>query len=73
MSNRGRVYLFSENEKTFILVLENVQFEFRQVLHYYGLLSEHLRCLYHIQKGNNEHFLHYRLFDKKNFIFFFQE
>ena len=56
MSNRGRVYLFSENEKTFILVLENVQFEFRQVLHYYGLLSEHLRCLYHIQKGNNKHF-----------------
>ena len=55
-SNRGRVYLFSENEKTFILVLQNVQFEFRQVLHYYGLLSEHLRCLYHIQKGKNEHF-----------------
>ena len=55
-SNRGRVYLFSQNEKTFILVLQNVQFEFRQVLHYYGLLSEHLRCLYHIQKGNNEHF-----------------
>ena len=55
-SNRGRVYLFSQNEKTFILVLENVQFEFLQVLHYYGLLSEHLRCLYHIQKGNNKHF-----------------
>ena len=55
-SNRGRVYLFSQNEKTFILVLQNVQFEFRQVLHYYGLLSEHLRCRYYIQKGNNEHF-----------------
>ena len=55
-SNRGRVYLFSENEKTFIFVLENEQFEFRQVLYYYGLLSEHLRCIYHIQKGNNEHF-----------------
>ena len=49
-SNRGRVYLFSQNEKTFILVLQNV------VLPYYGLLSEHLRCRYYIQKGNNEHF-----------------
>ena len=55
-TNRGRVYLFFQNEKTFILVLQNVQFEFLQVLHYYGLLSEHLRCLYHIQKGNNKHF-----------------
>ena len=76
-SNRGRVYLFSENEKTFILVLENVQFEFRQVLHYYGLLSEHLRCLYHIQKGNNEHFQPkfsiIVFLIKKNFIVFFQE
>ena len=60
-SNRGRVYLFSQNEKTFILVLQNV------VLPYYGLLSEHLRCRYYIQKGNNEHF------HPKFFVFFFQE
>ena len=60
-SNRGRVYLFSQNEKTFILVLQNV------VLPYYGLLSEHLRCRCYIQKGNNEHF------HPKFFVFFFQE
>ena len=38
MRNRGQVCLFSQNEMT-ILVLQNAQFEFRQVLRYYCLLQ----------------------------------
>ena len=38
MRNRGQVCLFSQNEMT-ILVLQNTQFEFRQVLRYYCLLQ----------------------------------
>ena len=44
MSNRGQVCLFSQNEMT-ILVLQNAQFEFRQVLRHYCLLQSHLRPL----------------------------
>ena len=36
-SNHGRVCLFSQNEST-IFVVQNVQFEFSQVLHRYRLL-----------------------------------
>ena len=43
-SNRGPVCLFSQNDST-ILGLKNVQFEFRQVSRYYGLLSGYLRSL----------------------------
>ena len=45
-SNRRRVCLFYQNEKT-ILIMQNVQFEFRQVLRHYCLLNGHLRSLLH--------------------------
>ena len=48
-SNRRRVCLFYQNEKT-ILVLQNVQFEFRQVLRHYCLLNGHPRSLLHPRK-----------------------
>ena len=45
-SKCGRVCLFSQN-KTTILVMQNVQFEFRQFLHHYCLLCERLQSLLH--------------------------
>ena len=45
-SNRGRVCLFYRKETT-ILVLQFVQFEFRQVLHHYCLKWGNLRPLLH--------------------------
>ena len=45
-SNHRRVCLFHQNEKT-ISVMQNVQFEFRQVLRHYCLLNGHLRSLLH--------------------------
>ena len=47
--NRGWVSIFSQNEK--ILVFQNVQFEFRQVLCHYCC------CRYCIHKNNNDHLL----------------
>ena len=45
-SKCDRVCLFSQN-KTTILVMQNVQFEFRQFLHHYCLLCERLQSLLH--------------------------
>ena len=45
-SNRGRVWLSSQNYKA-ILNLQNVQFNFRQVLRHYCLRWGHLRALIH--------------------------
>ena len=44
--NRGWLFIFSQNEK--ILVSQNVQFEFRQVLRHYCC------CRYCIHKNNND-------------------
>ena len=55
MSNRSQVCLSSQNEMT-ILVLQNAQFEFQQVLRHYCSLWGHLRPLNCVPKCDSDHF-----------------
>ena len=45
-SNRGRICLFNQQKTAiFKILIQNVQFEFRQVLRHYYILNGHLRLL----------------------------